>query len=260
MKVISLGMGVQSTAMYMMSSKNIIERADHAVFADPGAESPETYEIVELLIKWQKENNGIPIHIVDEYNLLQDLLKSKNSTGQRFSGIPAFSNYTGGMLRRQCTAEYKIKPVMKKIRDLHGLKKYQRMPKTQVWLGISMDEIQRMKISQLPNVEYYYPLIEERLSRYDCLKLFDDFDFPKPPKSACVFCPYYSDKGWKQIKDNDKKTWKVINDVDKSIRNSLIERGLKGELFLHRSTTPLDKVQFADQQELFMCEEGFCGL
>jgi hypothetical protein len=28
MKVISLGMGVQSTAMYMMSSKNIIERAD----------------------------------------------------------------------------------------------------------------------------------------------------------------------------------------------------------------------------------------
>ena len=49
LKVISLGMGVQSTAMYMMSSRNTIERADHAVFSDPGAESPRTYEIMEFL-------------------------------------------------------------------------------------------------------------------------------------------------------------------------------------------------------------------
>jgi hypothetical protein len=36
MKIISLGLGVQSTAMYFLSSVNMIERADHAVFADPG--------------------------------------------------------------------------------------------------------------------------------------------------------------------------------------------------------------------------------
>ena len=47
MKIISLGVGVQSTAMYMMSSLKYIDRADHAIFADPGAELPQTYKILE---------------------------------------------------------------------------------------------------------------------------------------------------------------------------------------------------------------------
>ena len=49
MKIISLGLGVQSTAMYMMSSLKYIDRADHAIFADPGAELPQTYKILEYL-------------------------------------------------------------------------------------------------------------------------------------------------------------------------------------------------------------------
>ena len=43
-KVISLGLGQQSTAMYLMSSVGFIERADFAVFADPGSESKATYK------------------------------------------------------------------------------------------------------------------------------------------------------------------------------------------------------------------------
>ena len=42
MKIISLGLGIQSTAMYLMSSLNYIDRADYAIFADPGAELPDT--------------------------------------------------------------------------------------------------------------------------------------------------------------------------------------------------------------------------
>ena len=38
LKIISLGMGVQSTAVYLMSSlKYKLEKADYAIFADPGA-------------------------------------------------------------------------------------------------------------------------------------------------------------------------------------------------------------------------------
>ena len=97
MKVISLGMGVQSTAMYMMSSKNIIERADHAVFADPGAELPRTYEILEYLQDWASLNNGIPIHVTNDRNLLQDIMKAQNSRGVRWASIPAFTK-SGGMI------------------------------------------------------------------------------------------------------------------------------------------------------------------
>ena len=49
MKIISLGLGVQSTALCMMSSLGRIDRADHAIFADPGGELPQTYQILEYL-------------------------------------------------------------------------------------------------------------------------------------------------------------------------------------------------------------------
>ena len=100
MKVISLGLGVQSTAMYFMSSIGDLPKADHAIFADPGAELPETYKILEMLQGWAKYNNGIPIHVAREKNLLQDILNQTNSTGQRWASIQAFTE-SGGMVRRQ---------------------------------------------------------------------------------------------------------------------------------------------------------------
>ena len=258
MKIISLGLGVQSTAMYFLSSVNMIERADHAVFADPGAELPRTYEILEMLQDWAKYNNGIPIHVTNERNLLQDIMKAQNSRGVRWASIPAFTE-SGGMIMRQCTGEYKIQPVIKKVRELHGLKPRQRMPKTEMWLGITLDEIQRMKISQLPRIDYIYPLIEQRMSRSDCMKTFKRFNFPIPPKSSCVFCPYHSDKNWKEIKEKLPEEWEKCVEIDNTNRDAT-KKGLNDKLYLHRSLTPLEKVQFADQQELFMCEEGFCGL
>ena len=258
LKVISLGLGVQSTAMYMMSSLGYIERADHAVFADPGAELPMTYEILEYLKDWGKYNNGIPIHVNAEKNLYKDLLNQTNSTGQRFASIPAFSE-NGGMIRRQCTKEYKIDPVIKEIRKLYGLKPRKRMPMTQVWLGISMDEIERMKVSQLPRIEYYYPLIEERMSRSECISFFKDRNFPVPPKSSCVFCPYHSNKNWKELKEKLPDEFAKAVKIDEAIRDSS-KKGDKEPIYLHRSCTPLERVDFGDQLEMFMCEEGFCGL
>jgi len=258
LKVISLGLGVQSTAMYMMSSLGYIERADHAVFADPGAELPMTYEILEVLRDWAKYNNGIPIHVNAEKNLYKDLLNQTNSTGQRFASIPAFRE-NGGMIRRQCTKEYKINPVIKEIRKLYGLKPRKRMPMTEVWLGISMDEIERMKESQLPRIKYYYPLIEERMSRSECISFFKDRSFPVPPKSSCVFCPYHSNKNWKELKEKLPDQFDKAVKIDNAIRDSS-KKGVKEPIYLHRSCTPLERVDFGDQLEMFMCEEGFCGL
>ena len=56
-KIISLGLGVQSTAMYLLSSTNFIDRADHAIFADPGAELPDTYELWNYLNIWKEYND-----------------------------------------------------------------------------------------------------------------------------------------------------------------------------------------------------------
>ena len=258
LKIISLGLGVQSTAMYMMSSLGYIPRADHAIFADPGAELPMTYEILEVLKDWASLNNGIPIHVNSERNLYKDLLAQQNSQGKRFASIPAFTE-NGGMIRRQCTGEYKIQPVMQTIRKLYGLKPRKRMPMTEVWLGITMDEIERAKTSMLPRVTYHYPLIDMRMTRGECISFFKDRSFPVPPKSSCVFCPYHSNKNWKELKEKLPDEFAKAVKVDEAIRDSS-QRGLKEPIYLHRSHTPLERVDFGDQLEMFMCEEGFCGL
>ena len=61
MKIISLGLGIQSTAMYLMSSLGHIERADYAIFADPDAELPDTYNLWSKIKLWKQKNNGIPL-------------------------------------------------------------------------------------------------------------------------------------------------------------------------------------------------------
>ena len=68
LKVISLGMGVQSTALYLMSSMGYkVPRADFAIFADPQAEHPKTYKILDWLLDWKEKNNGIEIIKGEKY-------------------------------------------------------------------------------------------------------------------------------------------------------------------------------------------------
>ena len=80
------------------------------------------------------------------------------------------------------------------------------------------------------------------------------------PKSSCVFCPYQHNRQFKEIKENFPDHWDRIVAVDEAIRNKS-KKGEKDKLFLHRSLKPIDEVYLQeDQEELFVCEEGFCGL
>ena len=258
MKIISLGLGVQSTALYLMSSLGYTKRADYAIFADPGAELPDTYDLWNYLNVWKERNNGIPL-IKKRKSLYADIIKGENSTGHRWASIPAFGE-SGGMIRRQCTKEYKIDVVVKAVRKLHGLKKYQRMKPTEMWLGISLDEIQRMKNSLLYNIEYVYPLIEGRITRSYCQTFLEEHGFNNVQKSSCVFCPYHNNSQWRYIKQNYPNEWKKVIKVDNAIRGSS-RRGQDDKLYLHRTLVPIDKAYLQeDQEDLFMCEEGYCGI
>ena len=255
MKIISLGLGIQSTAMYLMSSLGHIDRADYAIFADPGAELPDTYRLWEDLSNWAKRNNGIKL-IKKKKSLYDDII---NNNGERLASIPAFTK-SDGMVRRQCTNEYKINVVVKEVRRLHNLKKGQRMKPTEMLLGISLDEIQRMKESQLYNINYVYPLIDNRITRSQCIRILEEHSFKDVKKSSCVFCPYHSNRAWKEIKQDYTQEWEKVVKVDRAIRDSSA-RGVEEKLFLHRSLKPIDEAYLQeDQEELFMCEEGYCGI
>ena len=150
--------------------------------------------------------------------------------------------------------------VVKAVRKLHGLKKYQRMKPTEMWLGISLDEIQRMKNSLLYNIEYVYPLIEGRITRSYCQTFLEEHGFNNVQKSSCVFCPYHNNSQWRYIKQKYPKEWKKVIKVDNAIRESS-KRGEDDKLYLHRTLKPIDEAYLhEDQEDLFMCEEGYCGI
>jgi len=276
LRVLSLGAGVQSSTLALMIEHGELPPIDAAIFADVKGEPRKVYEWLEYL---KTKITSYPIHIVSWRDLKQDILDAAKGDYKAFTAPFYTKNIeTGkkGMLMRQCTADYKIKPVVQKVRNLLGLKKGEKRKKgteVEMLMGISIDEIVRMKTNPIKYIKNIYPLVEKKISRKDCIQWMEDNFYPRPPRSACTFCPYHSNEEWLRIKNGDPKEWEEVVAMDKAIRSQerFKEKNkgsgcVKDEIFLHRSCKPIDEVEFdvKDKQgDLFHgmineCE-GMCG-
>lgn len=257
MKILSLGAGVQSTTLALMAANGDLgEMPDCAIFSDTGWEPKAVYEHLDKL----KKVLPFPIHIVSAGNLREDIIARTNTTGQRFAPVPWFMKMPNGkqaMGRRQCTAEYKLRPIQKKIVEMMGGKR----PKggCEVWVGISTDEIMRMKPSRVQYIVNRWPLIEKRMSRNDCVKWMENHGW-SAPKSSCIGCPFHSNEQWRALTPEE---FADAVEVDNAIRR---QSGSKGEQYMHRSLVPLSEVDLRTplekgQLDMFMNEcEGMCGV
>jgi hypothetical protein len=275
LRILSLGAGVQSSTLALMIEKGELPPIDGAIFADVKGEPQKVYDWLEYL---KSKIKSYPIHIVSWRDLKQDILDASEGKYKAFTA-PFFSKnkITGkkSMLMRQCTNMYKVQPVIQEIRKILGLKKGEkRKPNTQVELlmGISLDEIVRMRTNLLKYITNEYPLVDKKMTRKDCLQWLEDNFYPTPPRSACTFCPYHSNKEWLDIKNGNPKEWEEVVKMDKAIRNQeQFKEKNKGkkiddEIFLHRSCKPIDEIDFEEndpQLDLFYginneCE-GMCG-
>lgn len=241
---------------------------DCAIFSDTGAEPRKVYE----WLAWLETQLPFPVHHVSAGSLLETVL----SRGpQRFVQAPFFTKFSGeiGMTRRQCTREFKIEPIGKKIRELIGLVPRQRAPKTvavRQIIGISLDEIHRIKVSDQPYIEYVYPLIERRMTRMHCLDWMRAHGYPEPPKSACTFCPYHDSALWRDMKLNDPESFAQAVEMDRHIRTpgATVNRQMNGELYVHRSCKPLEEVDFSSAEDMGQLNlwgfgnecDGMCGV
>jgi hypothetical protein len=176
---------------------------------------------------------------------------------------------TFGILRRQCTREYKIDPVNAEIRRLLGLAPGEVGPRHHVaehWIGLTTDEVERVQsLSASPPYIYLrHPLIELGLSRGDCIEWLRRNGYPVPAKSRCIFCPYQTDELWLDMKLRAPADFEFACAIDRSIRNGV--RGTTCQLFLHASRTPLEDVDFTRPAGLWSNEgfrnecEGVCGI
>lgn len=276
-RYISLGLGVQSTALYYMSSMGELPKADAAIFVDLGAEKKRTLDYLTYLTTWAKANSDIPLIIVRKKNLKKDLLNAVNSREKRFASIPAFTkgeNGETGMLRRQCTGEYKIQQVDKEIRHLLNVKNLSGQH-IEIWKGISFEEIERMSIPENNWKIHVYPFCNYRvtkkesatpmglsyLTRYDIIQWYLKHDLPIPPKSSCVFCPYTSEAAWKKMKESEPEDFETACRVDEAIRDSS-NKGINNLIYVHESLQPLRSIVFKeDPPDLWKGEcSGNCGV
>lgn len=247
---LSLGAGVQSSTLALMCAHGEIEMPDAAIFADTQWEPKAVYDWLD----WLEPKLPFPVYRVTGGSLRQAVMESKNVTGGRFASVPW--HMPGAMGRRQCTREYKIDPLRRKMRELVGPRGQCR-----VLIGISTDEAHRMKPARNLWQHHTWPLIDKRMSRADCLSWMARNGYPQPPKSSCLGCPYHSDQQWREIKNGLPEEWADVVEIDRIIRKPV--GGMRLEQFMHRSCLPIDEAPFNDdrQADLFGNEcEGMCGV
>jgi hypothetical protein len=265
-RFLSLGAGVQSTYIALREAREGWLGIDAAIFADTGSEPPSVYRHLEALIP----QLPFPVHCVVGYRSgerLRESIMSRVSQAKSGSGGPPFFTTTTGrdhgMLPRQCTHDFKLAPLAKKQRELLGLKRGRRPEGilAEVILGISADEALRMKPNHLPYLRNVFPLVERGITRGHCLEWFKKNGLPTPPKSACTYCPYRSDRAWKDLRDNEPEAFADAVRMDEAIRDGY--RGSTEKLYVHRSLTPLSEADFRTAEDFgqmdFINEcEGLC--
>lgn len=265
LRVLSWGCGVQSTTLAVMSALGDLERLDVIMTAETHWERRVTYKVRGFYIKWLKER-GVRVEIVSGGNVRWD-------GAAEHIHIPFWTS-NGGPLRRQCTREFKIRPMKHRIREL--LQFHRSDPphppamSVEQWLGISWDESERMKDSRVRYIVNRWPLIEKRMSRGECIKYLEDRDLPVPISSACIGCPYRLASSWLEMSENSPEEFGEAVEFDRLNRhNPLAVCGgsTSDELFIYKHGGPLEDADLeADakreragkQLPLFVCESGHC--
>lgn len=242
--VISLGAGVQSTTMALMAAHGeITPMPDCAIFADTGDEGERTYEH----LRWLAIGNVLPfpVHDVSRGRLIERLF-----AGDDEARIPFHVGH-GGLAKRQCTRNYKLKPIRRKVRELLGvgLRGYIAPGTVEQWIGITTDESWRVKPAGVRFTVNRHPLIEKRVSRVDCYRWLERNGYPTPPKSSCIYCPYKSNAQWRDLRDNSPDEWERTCEIDAALRSPEQVARFRGQLFVHRSCVPLADVDLSTAED-----------
>lgn len=230
-----------------------------AVFADTHAEPYYVYEQLQKL----RNDAPFPIVTVDGGNLETDSLTIRtalDSDAQYVDAkIPAYYTVNGRrmMIQRRCTRNYKIVPIRRFARRYFTRGVVQ-------WIGISTDEAQRMRDSDVGYIQNRYPLIELAMSRADCINYLIENGHDVPRKSACYFCPFHSTAHWKKLKNEEPDIFlRAVNYERRMQEVNALAPSRVTTPYLSYLKQPLDTIDFDkyDDRDGFGNEcEGVCGV
>lgn len=250
---------------------------DAAIFADTQAEPASVYKWLGwLTAQIQRCPHPFPVLVVTQGSLTAQVLKMRvTADGRKFSrsDIPFFTrSLNGGVVgkipNRSCTRDYKIVPITKAVRKFAGIKRGQKNVTVTQWIGISWDELQRVKDAREPWSQHRWPLCELKMRRHQCLEWMAAKGYPQPPRSSCIYCPFHNNAEWRRLRDDEPKEWKKALQFEKALQK--IKGGtdkMHSVPYLHRTGVPLSEVDLSTDEERgqgyfdFQAEcAGMCGV
>ena len=202
---LSLGAGVDTTAILLMP--DVMDKTDFVMFADTGGENPETYAYLNKYIKPYLEQIGKPLIVVHGEEKVRGEIKTNME--EAYLGW----NIIPVRFLRHCTDKWKIKPMHKYLTENYPGESLR------VVIGFAYDEIQRVNSTRWKDQEVWYPLIEKKMTRDDCVKYIISQGFPVPPKSGCFYCPFQRLDQWKELRFKHPDLWQRAVNMEKNGSN-----------------------------------------
>ena len=227
-----------------------LPKPDLAVIVDTEREKSSTWEYAEAVLIPNLREVGVTLHRVPKSAYATVDLHSHKGTLL----IPVFTDQSGsvGKFTNYCSGEWKRDVILRWLRA-------QGVKSCETWVGISVDEMRRMRFSRVAWARNRYPLIELEFGltyrRSDCVAEVRSLDWPDPPRSACYMCANQSDAEWLLMKTQYPLDFALAVQFDYAMREK------DPHFFLHESCVPLDQVDFTSQRSLFedrSCASGFC--
>lgn len=252
-EVWSCGGGTQSAAIAALIVRGELPKPDVSVIADTGREASETWRYFNDILQPELKKVGVDLVRLphsfdgDGWNTV-DLWGGKDKTTAL---IPAFTTLGDsiGQTSKFCSNEWKTRPTERYYKS-KGLKG------GNIWIGFSIDELHRMRSHDHDaKWNHWYPLVERRMSRGDCIALVEKMGWPKPPRSSCWMCPYRTKAEWKHLIATDPEDFQSAIGFDEELRT------VDAALFVHKSALPLSQVNFDDSGQLDLvdqCASGMC--
>ncbi len=243
----SCGGGTQSGAIAVLIGSGKLPRPDLCFMTNTGREKSGTWPFVDGFIRPQLAKVGLELNLISA---------SDFGGGSLFGGedgktalMPGFTTLNGGVgkLSPFCSGAWKTDIGERYLRSL-GIEKARN------WIGISIDEMRRVRKQHRLWLELWYPLIfGVRMARYQCVELIRFVGWAGPiPHSACYMCPNMADAEWIDLKLNWPDDFAAACAVEAEIR--LIDP----HFYCHPSCVPLAEVDFFAQSTMF-AERGCVG-
>lgn len=236
-QVWSCGGGVQSAAIAALIAQGRLPRPDIAAIVDTEREKSSTWEYLDSVIR--PALAPLQIHRIAKSRFATvDLYRNNDIL------LPAYT--ANGKLPTFCSNEWKRRVLMRWLRSVMEVKQ------CRVWMGISADEMQRVRVDDKPAwFQSWYPLcFEIQMRRAECVALVESMGWPKPPRSSCWMCPNMGNEEWRGLSEDDLA------------RASLLEATIQArdpELWLHKSRRPIGERPFDEETgDKSECQTGFC--